>query len=92
MRDSLCQMKTRHAQDEAARRLDHAAMKLRLGAETSKVLELACGDATSEEVGAMYGMSGKPPNGWALNSWTRLLGNLWPSMQGGMLRIVRWRS
>ena len=47
------------AQDEAARRLDHAAMKLRLGAETSKVIELACGNATSEEVGAMYGVSGK---------------------------------
>lgn len=48
-----------YVQDEAARRLDHAAMKLRLGAETSTVLELACGDATSEEIGAMYGASGK---------------------------------
>jgi hypothetical protein len=46
-------------QDEAARRLDHAAMKLRLGAETSKLIELSCGDATAEEVGEMYGTSGK---------------------------------
>lgn len=48
-----------YVQEDAARRLDHAAMKLRLGAETCKVLELACGDATSEKIGEMYGVSGK---------------------------------
>jgi hypothetical protein len=39
--------------------IDHRAMKTRLGAETCRLLELACGDATSEEIGEMHGASGK---------------------------------
>ncbi|ABE62828.1 hypothetical protein Nham_2030 [Nitrobacter hamburgensis X14] len=47
------------AQDDAARRMDHEAMKRRLGDETCRFIELACGDATSEEIGEMHGGSGK---------------------------------
>ncbi|ABE61238.1 hypothetical protein Nham_0342 [Nitrobacter hamburgensis X14] len=47
------------AQDEAARRMDHEAMKRRLGDETCRLVELACGDATSEEIGEMHGTAGK---------------------------------
>ena len=47
------------AQDEAARRMDHEAMKRRLGDETCRLIELALGDATSEEIGEMHGASGK---------------------------------
>jgi hypothetical protein len=47
------------AQDDAARRMDHEAMKRRLGGETCRLLELACGDATSEEIGEMHGAVGK---------------------------------
>jgi hypothetical protein len=47
------------AQDGAARRLDHSAMKQRLGPETCRVLELAVGVLTSEEIGAECGASGK---------------------------------
>jgi hypothetical protein len=39
--------------------MDHEAMKRRLGDETCRLLELACGDATSEEIGIMHGASGK---------------------------------
>lgn len=41
------------------RRLDHKAMKRRLGAEACRVLELALGVLTSEEIGAECGSSGK---------------------------------
>lgn len=47
------------AQDDAARRMDHDAMKRRMGDETTRLVELACGDATSEEIGEMYGRAGK---------------------------------
>jgi hypothetical protein len=47
------------ADDEAARRLDHAAMKRRLGCEVCRVLELALGTATSEEIGMSLGLSAK---------------------------------
>lgn len=47
------------ADEEAARRIDHEAMKRRLGNETCRLLELACGDATSEEIGEMHGAAGK---------------------------------
>jgi hypothetical protein len=46
-------------QDEAARRLDHAAMKRRLGREVCRVLELALGTLTSEEIGEELGLSAK---------------------------------
>jgi hypothetical protein len=48
-----------NTQDDVARRMDHDAMRRRLGDETCRMLELACGDATSEEIGAMHGASGK---------------------------------
>jgi hypothetical protein len=47
------------AQGDAARRMDHEVMKRRLGDETCRTLELACGDATSTEIGEMYGRAGK---------------------------------
>lgn len=47
------------ADDEAARRIDHAAMKRRLGAEVCRVLELALGTATSEKIGEELGLSAK---------------------------------
>ncbi|KQW22841.1 hypothetical protein ASC80_05735 [Afipia sp. Root123D2] len=47
------------ADDEAARRLDHDAMKRRLGHEVCRVLELALGTATSEEIGTSLGLSAK---------------------------------
>jgi hypothetical protein len=47
------------AQDDAARRMDHAAMKRRLGHEACRVLELALGVLTSEEIGVECGSSGK---------------------------------
>jgi hypothetical protein len=46
-------------QDEVARRMDHQAMRRRLGDETCRMLDLACGDATSEEIGEMHGASSK---------------------------------
>lgn len=46
-------------QDDVANRLDHDAMRRRLGEETCRMLELACGDATSEEIGKMNGAAGK---------------------------------
>jgi hypothetical protein len=46
-------------QDEAARRMDHIAMKRRLGREVCRVLELALGTATSEEIGMALGLSAK---------------------------------
>jgi hypothetical protein len=46
-------------QDEAARRMDHAAMKRRLGKEVCRVLELALGTLTSEEIGNELGLSAK---------------------------------
>jgi hypothetical protein len=46
-------------QDEAARRLDHEAMKRRLGREVCRVLELALGTLTSEEIGMELGLSAK---------------------------------
>lgn len=47
------------AQDEAARRMDHAAMKRRLGREVCRVLELALGTLTSEEIGNELGLAAK---------------------------------
>jgi hypothetical protein len=47
------------AQDEAARRMDHNAMKRRLGREVCRVLELALGTLTSEEIGNELGLSAK---------------------------------
>jgi hypothetical protein len=47
------------AQEDAARRMDHAAMKRRLGREVCHVLELACGVLTSEQIGFEYGANGK---------------------------------
>jgi hypothetical protein len=46
-------------QYDVARRMDHEAMRRRLGDETCRMLELACGDATSEEIGEMHGASSK---------------------------------
>jgi hypothetical protein len=46
-------------QDVAARRMDHAAMKRRLGHEVCRILELALGVLTSEEIGVECGSSGK---------------------------------
>ncbi|UPT93868.1 hypothetical protein J4G48_0031655 [Bradyrhizobium barranii subsp. apii] len=47
------------AQDDAARRMDHIAMKRRLGREVFRVLELALGTLTSEEIGEDLGLSSK---------------------------------
>ncbi|MBN8967717.1 MAG: hypothetical protein J0G95_04560 [Rhizobiales bacterium] len=47
------------ADDEAARRMDHAAMKRRLGREVCRVLDLALGTLTSEEIGQELGLSDK---------------------------------
>jgi hypothetical protein len=47
------------ADDEAATRLDHTAMKRRLGREVCRVLELALGTLTSEEIGEELGLSAK---------------------------------
>lgn len=47
------------AEDDAARRMDHEAMKRRLGPSTCRLLELALGDATSEEIGEIQGAAGK---------------------------------
>ncbi|WP_082747288.1 hypothetical protein [Bradyrhizobium macuxiense] len=47
------------ADHEAACRLDHAAMKRRLGREVCRVLELALGTQTSEEIGEELGLSAK---------------------------------
>lgn len=47
------------AQDEAARRMDHAAMKRRLGREVCRCLELALGTLTSEEIGEELGLAAK---------------------------------
>ncbi|MFT4116578.1 hypothetical protein [Bradyrhizobium sp.] len=46
-------------QVEAARRMDHTAMKRRLGREVCRVLELALGTLTSEEIGEELGLSSK---------------------------------
>ena len=52
------------ADDEAVRRLDHDAMKRRLGREVCRVLELALGTATSEQIRREWrsGSAPKPPN------------------------------
>jgi hypothetical protein len=47
------------AQDGAARRMDHATMKRRLGREVCRVLELALGTLTSEKIGEELGLSAK---------------------------------
>ncbi|MCA6109603.1 hypothetical protein [Bradyrhizobium cenepequi] len=47
------------AQDDAARRIDHMAMKRRLGREVCRVLELALGDLTAEEIGTELGLKDK---------------------------------
>ncbi|TAI66577.1 hypothetical protein [Bradyrhizobium sp. Leo170] len=47
------------ADDEAARRMDHVAMKRRLGREVCRVLELALGTLTAEEIGEELGLSAK---------------------------------
>ncbi|WP_445222167.1 hypothetical protein ACKWRH_21115 [Bradyrhizobium sp. Pa8] len=46
-------------QDEAARRMDHIAMKRRLGRDACRILELALGTLTSEEIGEELGLSAK---------------------------------
>jgi hypothetical protein len=46
-------------EDDAARRMDHAAMKRRLGTDICRLIELACGDATAEEIGTIHGAAGK---------------------------------
>jgi hypothetical protein len=46
-------------QEYAARRMDHEAMKRRLGREVCRVLELALGTLTSEEIGMELGLSAK---------------------------------
>ncbi|MBR1069777.1 hypothetical protein [Bradyrhizobium liaoningense] len=46
-------------QDSAARRVDHPAMKRRLGRDVCRVLELALGTLTSEEIGEEIGLSAK---------------------------------
>ncbi|MBR0882711.1 hypothetical protein ABIF65_002795 [Bradyrhizobium japonicum] len=46
-------------QDDAARRMDHTAMKRRLGRDVCRVLELALGTLTSEEIGEELGLSAK---------------------------------
>ena len=46
-------------QDDAARRMDHITMKRRLGREVCRVLELALGTLTSEEIGEELGLSSK---------------------------------
>lgn len=46
-------------QDDAARRMDHTAMKRRLGREVCRVLELALGTLTAEEIGEELGLSAK---------------------------------
>jgi hypothetical protein len=45
--------------DDAARRMDHLAMKRRLGREVCRVLELALGDLTAEEIGIDLGLKDK---------------------------------
>jgi hypothetical protein len=47
------------AEGDSGRRIDHDAMKRQLGDETCRLVELACGDATSEEIGEMHGAAGK---------------------------------
>ncbi len=47
------------ANDDMASHLDHEAMKKRLGVETCRLLELALGDATSQEIGELHGGAGK---------------------------------
>jgi hypothetical protein len=47
------------AQNDAARRMDHAAMKRRLGREVCRVLELSLGTLTSEEIGEELGLAAK---------------------------------
>ncbi|PDT72708.1 hypothetical protein [Bradyrhizobium sp. C9] len=46
-------------QDDAARRMDHITMKRRLGRDVCRVLELAVGTLTSEEIGEELGLSAK---------------------------------
>jgi hypothetical protein len=46
-------------QDEAARRMDHITMKRRLGKEVCRVLDLALGTLTSEEIGIELGLSAR---------------------------------
>ncbi|OKO78562.1 hypothetical protein [Bradyrhizobium sp. AS23.2] len=46
-------------QEDAARRMDHTSMKRRLGREVCRVLELALGTLTSEEIGNELGLSSK---------------------------------
>ncbi|MFK4507142.1 hypothetical protein LPJ38_26515 [Bradyrhizobium daqingense] len=48
-----------NVQDDAARRMDHTAMKRRLGREVCRVLELALGADTAEEIGEELGLSAK---------------------------------
>lgn len=47
------------AHDEAARRMDHMAMKRRLGREVCRVIELSLGELTAEEVGIDLGLKDK---------------------------------
>ncbi|UGX97596.1 hypothetical protein G6321_00021650 [Bradyrhizobium barranii subsp. barranii] len=46
-------------QDDAARRVDHQAMKRRLGREVCRVLELALGTLPAEQIGEELGLSSK---------------------------------
>lgn len=48
-----------NVQDDAARRMDHTAMKRRLGRDVCRILELALGTLTAEEIGEELGLSAK---------------------------------
>ena len=48
-----------NVQDDAARRMDHTVMKRRLGRGVCRVLELALGTLTAEEIGEELGLSAK---------------------------------
>lgn len=64
------------AQDDAARRMDHDTMKRRMGDETCRLIELACGDATSAEVGEMYGRAGKTAERFGVEMVDKAIGKL----------------
>jgi hypothetical protein len=64
------------AQEEQARRLDHDRMKKRLGPETCRILELACGDTTAQEIGEMYGRIGKTAERFGVEMVDKAIGKL----------------
>lgn len=64
------------AEGDAGRRIDHDAMKRRLGEETCRLVELACGDATSAEIGEMYGRAGKTAERFGVEMVDKAIGKL----------------